>query len=152
MADYCIAELRYKAELLKETSFVRVYNGDVVKSDCATSPELQAALKVAVAPLEQVPAHKRDWHPGSDNKVLDLVHPSLYPLVYDTSRILTDRTVGLEDCISLCGQDEVIPALPDDKPPAPGVPLRWTRTKYSRKFQWLPCDVDVSGDRPKYDS
>ena len=29
-----------------------------------------------------MPEDQKDWHPGSNKQVLDLVHPSLYPLVY----------------------------------------------------------------------
>ncbi|KAF8192397.1 hypothetical protein K438DRAFT_1762395 [Mycena galopus ATCC 62051] len=39
-------------------------------------------LKAAVSLLENVPDAEMDWHPGSDGKVLDLVHPSLYCIVY----------------------------------------------------------------------
>ncbi|KAH9274819.1 hypothetical protein BASA83_002528 [Batrachochytrium salamandrivorans] len=35
-----------------------------------------------VAILEDVPDYKKDWHPGTDSMVLDLVHPSLFCLVY----------------------------------------------------------------------
>jgi hypothetical protein len=54
---------------------------DVVKSDSAIPPDLQAALKAAVDTLEDVPHGLKDWHPGSDDLVLDLGHPSLFPLV-----------------------------------------------------------------------
>ncbi|KAF5362188.1 hypothetical protein D9756_002171 [Leucocoprinus leucothites] len=149
MADYCIEELKYKAELLKKTGYVHVYNGDVVKSDCVIPADLQDALRAAVARLEDVPAKQKDWHPGSDDQVLDLVHPSLFPLVYGTSRILPNSTVGLEDCISRCGEGEVIPQPPEK---LGIVTLGWPRLdfkSYSRRFQWLPCDVDISGDTPK---
>ena len=39
-------------------------------------------LKIAASVLENVPDHKKDWHPGSNGQVLDLVHPSLYCVVY----------------------------------------------------------------------
>ncbi|KAF8058766.1 hypothetical protein FPV67DRAFT_1523635, partial [Lyophyllum atratum] len=62
MFDWCIADLH-------------VYNGDVVKSDSAVPDSLKEALKAAAAPLEGVPAREKDYHPGSDDKVLGLVHP-----------------------------------------------------------------------------
>ncbi|RDB26315.1 hypothetical protein Hypma_006638 [Hypsizygus marmoreus] len=73
MVDWCIDEVRYKAKLFEETGAVSVYNGDVVKSDTVIPSSLKEALRKAVAPLEQVPARQQDWHPGSDEKVLDLV-------------------------------------------------------------------------------
>lgn len=147
MADYCIEELKYLTELYARTGFLSIFNGDVVKSDIAIPTELQVALKAAVAPLENVPAYQQDWHPGSDDKVLDLVHPSLFPLAYDLSRILRNETTGLDDCISRCGQGEVIPEPPEDQANVVGDFQK--RAAYSRKFQWLPCDVDISSDTPK---
>ncbi|KAH9926109.1 uncharacterized protein B0H18DRAFT_1006567 [Fomitopsis serialis] len=77
----------------------------------------------AVAPLEAMPDSKKDWHPGSDERILDLVHPSLYPVVYG-------RTVSN----------------------ASGTPLT-PRTSsivhkmfVSEHFQWLPSDFDVAYD------
>ncbi|KAJ3576459.1 hypothetical protein NP233_g415 [Leucocoprinus birnbaumii] len=138
--QYCIDELRYKAGLYKKAGCVSVFTADVVKSDTAIPSNLLAALKAAVAPLEDVPKDQQDWHPGSDEQVLDLVHPSLFPLVYGVSRILPDSTTNLDDCISRCGGGEVIP------PPRPQANLT---VAFSTKFQWLPCDVDISEDTPK---
>lgn len=39
-------------------------------------------LQEAVKPLIETNKQEKDWHPGSDRKVLNLVHPSLYSLVY----------------------------------------------------------------------
>jgi hypothetical protein len=144
MVDWCIDELRYKAKIFRETAAVSIYNGDVVKSDIAVSDSLKSALREAVIPLEDLPVREKDWHPASDEKVLDLVHPSLFPLVYGRSRILPDSLVGLDDCIQRCGEGDTVP-VPSDKDTnhqeEPG--------SYSKKFQWLPCEVDVSGDGAK---
>jgi hypothetical protein len=40
--------------------------------------ELRSSLLALVAPMEKVPASELDWHPGSNEQVLELVHPSLY--------------------------------------------------------------------------
>lgn len=147
MANYCIAELKYTAELYAKTGFLKVFNGDVVKSDIAIPTELRVALKAAIAPLENVRACEQDWHPGSDGKVLNLVHPSLFPLVYGLSRILKDGTIGIEDCILRCGEGEVIPEPLYD---VVTIDTHQERSApYSKKFQWLPCDVDISGSTPK---
>lgn len=45
-----------------------------------------------VSKLENVPDSQKDWHPGSDKQVLDLVHPSLYCLVYGVSQIYNPVT------------------------------------------------------------
>ncbi|KAF8055778.1 hypothetical protein FPV67DRAFT_797302 [Lyophyllum atratum] len=71
-----------EAKTFETTGAVSVYNGDAVKSDTAVSDSLKEALKAAAAPLEEVPARGKDWHPESDDKVLCLVHPSLFLLIY----------------------------------------------------------------------
>ncbi|KAF9519028.1 hypothetical protein BS47DRAFT_1388452 [Hydnum rufescens UP504] len=143
MVDYCIAELRYKAKVYKDTGLISVFYGGVVKSDSAIPAWLQGELKALVTPLENIPARYLDWHPGSGQKVLDLVHPSLYPLVYGQTRILPSPEVtSLEDCISRCCEGIVLPIPPEEDRFVPGCKERL----FSRKFQWLPCDVDISSD------
>lgn len=94
MADNVIEELKQKAVGGRAAVFVLAYEPGVVKSDATVSPGLKMALQEAVRPLEQIQDVHRDWHPGSDNKVLDLVHPSLFPLVYGRTRILPHRRVN----------------------------------------------------------
>lgn len=53
--------------------------------DGLVDAELLSSLRGAVAVLENVPEKDKDWHPDSDQQVLDLVHPSLYCLVYGVS-------------------------------------------------------------------
>jgi Protein of unknown function (DUF4246) len=157
MADYCIAELRHKAkEFGNSTSgAIIVFNGDVVKSDKAVSLETKKALQKAVEPLEKVPNAHKDWQPGSDGKVLGLVHPSLFPLVYGKSKVLDvgEKVVTLEDFANRSGEGDVIPR--PDSPRVRDVKTRWSRESmnpFSIQFQWLPCEVDITGDKPKYAS
>lgn len=144
MADWCIEELKYKSHLFKEHGFVSIYNGDVVKSDTIVSEALKTALKNAVAPLENIPARDKDWHPGSDEKMLDLVHPSLFPLIYGHSRILTSGRTTLEDCTSRGCEGKII-RLPETE-----ILKFHNRQSYSTQFQWLPCEVDISEETAKY--
>ena len=95
MVDWCIEELRFKAKIFEKTGMVTAYDGDVVKSDYAVIEDLKGALRDAVKPLEDIHHSRRDWHPGSNETVLDLVHPSLFPLVYGQSRILPDAATSL---------------------------------------------------------
>lgn len=149
MIDYCLEELKYKAELYKETGWISLFHGDVVKSDIAIPKDLKEALKAAVAPLENIPEKVKDWHPESDEMVLDLVHPSLFPLVYGSSHIFTSRKLNLQTCMITPGTGEIVPV-----PEYRGDDLSeyysddYT-TPFSRRFQWLPCDVDVSSNTPK---
>ena len=78
----------------------------------------------AVSPLEDVPDAEKDWHPGSDNQVLDLVHPSLYPIVHGRTFVKNPQT----------GRCEVSEPPDDDS--------YYT----SQEFQWLPSDFVVAED------
>jgi len=83
-------------------------------------------LLAAAIPLEAVPDSEKDWHPGSNGLVLNLVHPSLYPIVYD-------RTVGKPpglDITTILG----FPGLEGADP-----------SFVSKRFQWIPSDFSVDG-------
>lgn len=147
MVDWCINELQYKAKIFEKTGAVSVYRGDVIKSDTAIPSSLQDELKRAVTSLEDVPDRYKDWHPGSNEQVLDLVHPSLFPLVYGRTRILPDNLTTLADFVERCGEGNTIP-VPSIRearlePPA-HVYYPELIEPFSKKFQWLPCNVDLS--------
>jgi hypothetical protein len=149
MMDYIIQELQWKTGILSKMGFVEVFDDGVVKSDTAISKELQTALRKAVLPFENVPEDEKDYHPSSDQKVVDLVHPSLFPLIYGRTHILPDRVIGLDDCLSsmgegyrLCNASETEASFETiysnrNAPHPPGL---------STKFQWLPCDVKLTED------
>ena len=150
-----IAELRYKAKIFKATrGAVSVFNGDVVKSDLAIPKDVQESLEESVRMLEDIPEAQRDYHPGSDGKVLDLVHPSLFPLTYGRTRVLEDSLVTLDECIEAIGKGKVLSirateeTFLDKKGGGSSGLNRWSRSPppYSKHFQWLPCDVDISRD------
>lgn len=144
MIDYCFEELRYKAKAFRRTRIVTVYDGDVVKSDSIVPYELKVALRSAAAPLENVAPNQQDWHPQSDGLVLDLVHPSLFPVVYGKTRILLQPSVTLGNCIEQCGNGKTL-AIPceTDAHLEDTNTYRWNAgmNQFSRKFQWLPCQV-----------
>lgn len=124
----------------------------VIKSDTAISTELKEALRTGAAPLEDVPDRLKDWHPGSDCKVLDLVHPSLFPLVYGRSRVLSSGRVEVQDCVNYIGKGEIA-TTPDDTEVnvdrSGNLYDTWGDADpkfWSKAFQWLPCDVKFVGD------
>lgn len=144
MADWVIDELRYKAKNFKATGMITVYNGDVVKSDTAVLPELKEALQAAVKELEDVPEFSKDYHPGSDEKVLDLVHPSLFPLVYGKTRVLSDSLIGLDNCIESCGKGEVVPVRTEIGPRRSGGSYQYSKNYQASLtgqliFLFAPC-------------
>ena len=136
MVDWVIEELCYKAKLFQQTGAVSIYNGDVVKSDSVIPESLKRSLQAAVAPLEQVLEVYKDYHPGTNETVVNLVHPSLFPVIYGRSRILTDKIVRLEDCLERCGEGIISVEPPENQ-------TEWGY--YSRNFQWLPCEVNWTG-------
>ncbi|KAF9783209.1 hypothetical protein BJ322DRAFT_976841, partial [Thelephora terrestris] len=76
------------------------------------------------------------WHPGSNGQVLDLVHPSLYPIVYE-------RTLAR----SKDGASLVALKAPSEKDISP-IRFRLYRDSadkfISKRFQWLPSDFAIS--------
>ncbi|MFF9016957.1 DUF4246 domain-containing protein [Streptomyces sp. NPDC014870] len=118
---YVLAELRHCASLRDEPTGIEVSGVDGVwQSDTLVDDRLRSRLRSAVEVLEQVPEAERDWHPGSDGQVLDLVHPSLFCLVREAS-----------------GGPEWAWHNPTD---------RYSTYEFSERFQWLPTDVDISDD------
>lgn len=118
---YVLDELVYYAGLRDERTGIEVSAVDGVwQSDTLVDDALRSRLREAVRVLEEVPEAERDWHPGSNGQVLDLVHPSLFCLV---------RQVG---------------GTPERAWQNPG--SRGARYEFSEKFQWLPTDAEVGDD------
>ncbi len=149
MFYWCISELRWKTLVYYEAGATNFYEADVMKSDKAIPQPLREALSAAVEDLEGFSGLHKDWHPGTDEKVLDLVHPSLFPLVYGQTRILPHSLVGLDDCIEKCGEGERSPLYPHcDIDAKYSEVMSDLIIEYSKYFQWLPCNVDI-GDGVK---
>ncbi|MFE7548803.1 DUF4246 domain-containing protein [Streptomyces gardneri] len=118
---HVLDELAHYAALRDGRTGIEVSAVDGVwQSDTLIDDKLESRLRAAVRVLEEVPEADRDWHPGSDGQVLDLVHPSLFCLTRDVS-----------------GAPERAWQNPTD---------RYAKYEFSEKFQWLPTDVDVSDD------
>jgi hypothetical protein len=89
-------------------------------------------LKHAAGALENVPESEKDWHPGSDGQVLDLVHPSLYCVVYRrTHAYLPNKPRTPENFLLVSA-----PILPEDDEDQE----EWT---LSQRFCWMPSDFSV---------
>ena len=162
--DYIFEELRYEAsqrdpvtgifvstlddlvleanlvtyELLQATSVPKVY-----ESHSLIPAALRGELVNAVKLLEDVPDDQKDWHPGSNEQVLDLVHPSLHCLRIGES-LVRDEATGTSEVIT---EEAYKTARPDVRAflPHDG---RWPFDRYayivSTKYQWLPTDFEVS--------
>ncbi|MGW9452118.1 DUF4246 domain-containing protein [Streptomyces sp. NPDC055632] len=118
---HVLAELAYYAALRDGRTGAEVSGVDGVwQSDALVDDGLRSRLREAVRVLEEVPEAERDWHPGSDDQVLDLVHPSLFCLVREVS-----------------GAPEEAWRNPTNS---------YAKHEFSERFQWLPTDVEVDED------
>ncbi|KAI5828682.1 hypothetical protein K523DRAFT_306630 [Schizophyllum commune Tattone D] len=135
MIKYTLDELEGYAQLRDEETGIECGPYDCIwRSDKLIPDDVRAELEAAVKPLEDVPDAQKDWHPGSDGQVLDLVHPSLYPLVYErTLGKQPDGTIGTFD-----PPDPILDKGPDDAEVLEGY--------VSTRFQWLPSDFVVRED------
>ncbi|KAJ7822522.1 hypothetical protein B0H14DRAFT_3731695 [Mycena olivaceomarginata] len=130
--NYVLAELAGYARLSDPITGIECGPFDAIwYSDRLISNDVSDRLRAAVAELENVPDDAKDWHPGSDDQVLDLVHPSLYCIVYGQTRC----------------SDWTRPRPPPYEPPK--IDDGWDNTPgadpVSGSFCWLPSDFCVDG-------
>ncbi|OMJ13191.1 hypothetical protein AYI69_g9098 [Smittium culicis] len=122
-------------------------------SDSIIPTNLQEDLINHVSKLENVPERELDWHPGSNKQVLDLVHPSLFPVVFGETRAITDNVEPNEilDWKSVMGTGCI-----DNVKPKPKVELNLEHRYYndvpldvryySFKYQWLPTEIEIDSN------
>lgn len=140
-ADFIIEEVKYYATLREGCVEPGPVDGTWV-ADGLIAEDVAGRLKELVATgLENVPADEKDYHPGSDDLVVDLVHPSLYCFVDDHSILINEETIG-----------------PDFLPKNGSVPKRVRTHNYSEvatpssKFRWLPAEVSFKENSISFDS
>ncbi|KAI0773250.1 hypothetical protein BD413DRAFT_540353 [Trametes elegans] len=151
--DYLFGELEYDAGQRDAKTGI---SGTAIPMICESStliaPSLKQTIRELAQELEDVPDELKDWHPGSNGQVLDLVHPSLYCLHIGKSFIY-DLQPGHTDALARLGSKEYFQARPDLTEYCPSdfwgvdevgrVPFEFT---VSRTFQWLPADFAISDD------
>ncbi|KAK3386423.1 hypothetical protein B0H63DRAFT_467769 [Podospora didyma] len=153
--DFCIEELRHKAKYFKKTGIIPTLDAtfSIAKSDVIVPTELRDELRNAFARLQKDQASRPDWHPNTNETVQDLVHPSMYPLVYGRSRFIDDEVVGVEGAIDKwAGKGEVIPRQPE-APTQPRDPYSFVYNSggtqidpsyWSSVYQWLPANFEFT--------
>ncbi|KAG8901616.1 hypothetical protein FRC01_009802 [Tulasnella sp. 417] len=135
--DYILNELagyekmRDEATGIQQSCFSRIY-----ESDNLVPQDLLDRLKAAVKILEDVPEDQKDWHPRSDGQVLDLVHPSLYPIVYGRTFRYPEATKPEDRKIA-----DFQPTVAPTPRTTPG--QDWS---FSQKFAWLSTDFKIAKD------
>ncbi|KAG0200516.1 hypothetical protein BGX33_010963 [Mortierella sp. NVP41] len=139
--DYVFKELDWYAQKVQDqldrgiTAPIEVGIEGTRRSDGLIPEELKTRLLACVEKLENRPDHLKDWHPGSNKQVLDLLHPSLFPFVAGRTRVMEKEAIPALDSI---GGGEVMKEAPRARDLRPSF--------YSKKFQWIPTDFDVSSD------
>ncbi|PVZ96749.1 hypothetical protein BB558_007315 [Smittium angustum] len=151
--NYAIDEALYYSDIFTESLVPGAVDCTYIDDDCVPE-ELLNELKENVAKLEDVPEHEKDWHPGSDNQVLDLVHPSLYPVVFGRTRGLAKDVSSTEvpkwDSVIGKGETDCVILPPIESIEHPYVKNRqYTPERFqyrSEKYQWLPTEFGVDAD------
>ena len=94
--------------------------------------ELTEQLNSAVTILEDVPEDQKDWHPGTNKQVLDLVHPSLYCLRIGETLVRDGDKLKVIDVADYLDRTD----LKED----------YNGYAISEDYQWLPTDFVVSDE------
>ncbi|KAI1335695.1 hypothetical protein F5Y15DRAFT_408961 [Xylariaceae sp. FL0016] len=140
----CIEELQNKAKYYEKTGIIPTLDAcaSVAKSDTLIPATLRERLRTAFGALKADQASAPDWHPRTDDMVQDLVHPSMYPLVYGRSRVFRQEVVGVDDAIEKwAGKGELI-----EREGSSTAEDRSVYGVYSRAFQWPPSNVAFQDD------
>lgn len=141
-------ELRNKSKYYVETGIIPTLDASaaIVKSDVLVPVSLRAKLQEAFNQLKLDQKSNPNWHPNFNEQVLDLVHPSMYPLVYGRTMVLQDEVVGTTDAIDKwAGKGEPITKetnLPRFRAHAFLLPTSF----WSDTYQWLPANVKFTED------
>ncbi|KAF7328872.1 hypothetical protein MVEN_02516900 [Mycena venus] len=131
MIDYVLAELDGYAKIADNTRGIeRACFEAIWYSDRLVPEDVLERLKNAAKALEDVSEDKKDWHPGSKKQVLDLVHPSLYCVVYGRTHAY------------LPGKPRIAANFLPLHASAPLSNQAWT----SQDFSWMPSDFTVASD------
>ncbi|KAJ3350622.1 hypothetical protein GGF32_004788 [Allomyces javanicus] len=128
--QYVLKEIDWQAEHLP---MMGGPDGVFVRDEAVCDEKRQAFVKQAFYLLESVPDVQKDWHPRSNNQVLDLVHPSLFPLVYGRTHVLDAPIPGIDDWRKFISGGKALTA-----PRGPAF--------MSEQFQWLPSEFEVEKD------
>ena len=132
--QYVLDELGWYDGLLEaETGCSMSVVDGVWQSDTLLGSELTGSMQRAVAQCwGELTDEQRDWHPGSERVVWDMVHPSLYPLVAGRTRVVAEESadVAVERSVDAIGGGRVL-----------GV------AEYGRRMQQQAAALKVQGDR-----
>ncbi|KAJ2252451.1 hypothetical protein GGI13_003277 [Coemansia sp. RSA 455] len=152
---YVLDELAYYASLRPPGSNIKLSAADGVWfSDTLIDAETTNKLKDYAATLESVSDRQKDWYPKDRSRVLNLVDPSLYPLIYSRSKLCRQTSTSPRAVLKLEEMGEFPGSLDgwhnalnvaDDRESDYYLPTGHGRycTYSSDNFSWLPSDFRV---------
>eukprot|EP01080_Neovahlkampfia_damariscottae_P008473 gene8473-295_t len=154
MIEYMFDKLKHEISETKDIGTIASPFHSIFQSDTLINDSLKKKLLKQVVELEKLP---KDYHPFSNNLVLDLIHPSLYCLVGDVTPISKEKIEQRNVPISLWLKESTPMTIPKVEVPPPEEfyqeyveelhpdYITLTKTNFiSDKFQWLPSDISVS--------
>ncbi|KAF9893523.1 hypothetical protein FE257_010835 [Aspergillus nanangensis] len=144
--DWCLQELQDKARQFDRDGGLVVLNtaSGVCKSDTTISSTVKSQLSRSVDALS-----RQAMQPKPELGVVNLVDPSLFPLVYGRTKILNKgQMCGMDaNSWSSCNEDD--DQILSDQPRVVENGPDWSwdagRCIWSSKFQWMPCEVEFTG-------
>ncbi|KAJ2867190.1 hypothetical protein GGH94_000993 [Coemansia aciculifera] len=152
---YVLDELEYYASLNLPGSNVRFSAADGVWfSDTLIDAETTNELRDYVAILESVPDRQKDWYPNDHSRVLHLIDPSLFPLIYSRSKLCRQNGMSPQAALKLVEIGELPGSLDGwrkalnvtkDRGSGYYIPtgVRCIGSYSSDKFSWLPSEFRI---------
>ncbi|KAH9940085.1 uncharacterized protein BXZ73DRAFT_43335 [Epithele typhae] len=135
--EYIFDELVYEASMRDPATGIFA---SAIKKAYESQSLIDGALKdqlvEAASVFENVPDDQKDWHPGSNNQVLDLVHPSLCPISIGQTYFRSTDPQGGDPVLTILDTDKYLQARPDLNGESGKTVSKW--------YQWLPTDFAVS--------
>ncbi|KAJ2261586.1 hypothetical protein GGI01_002181 [Coemansia sp. RSA 376] len=152
---YVLDELSYYASLHPPGSNARLSAADDVWfCDALVDAQTTNKLKDYAAILESVSDRQKDWHPKDRSRVLNLIDPSLFPLIYSRSKLCRETSTSPQAALklgkvgefpgSIEGWHKTLNVTEDEEPDyhlPTGHGRCWSYT--SDKFSWLPSEFRV---------
>ena len=120
---------------------VPVIDGGVIKSDGCIPNSTKLSLLNAIAAIQrQNPSHSRD------PQVRDIIDPYLFAFAWEKTRTLRQGSVLRTDSISRCGEGYIAKAPAEEDCRQEDFSKYRNDTAWSRRFQWLPFDVQFENN------
>ncbi|KAJ2446773.1 hypothetical protein GGF42_005607 [Coemansia sp. RSA 2424] len=151
---YVLDELAYYSSLHPPSSNVKLSSADGVwLSDSLIDLETTNELKEYAAILESTPTNQKDWHPDGESRMLNLIDPSLFPLIYARAKLYRQTCTSPQESLKA----EALEASPGSRDKwhealsGSGYCIltndQFRSSTFSDKFSWLPSEfrVDANG-------